>query len=162
MTRLLVTLFLLATPVRAFELSLEGGPASVAGEGVGPGANLRLAAGASAGGSQQLQLGLMSVVWRDVDGSTPARTSLSLRWQRHFTSSTAATPLVLVGLDVGLLGRRGPDGYATEGLAMSGHFGAGVRVALGERLFAPMLVVATLGAGPPSIATVVGLGASFD
>lgn len=158
----MLALFLVAAPVHAFELSVEGGPASVAGKGAGQGAMVRAALGASSGESQTVQLGLQSVAWRDADGSTPARTSLSLRWQRLFPSSTAAAPMVVVGLDAGLLGRRGSDGFKSEGFALSGHLGAGVRLSLGKRLFAPMLVLATLGAGPPALATVIGLGASFD
>ena len=156
MRRLFVALLLVAGPAHAFEISVETGPASVAGD-TGPGMLGRVAIAA-----EELQLGLQSLVWRDADGSLPQRHSLSLRWQRTFSSTTAAAPMLLVGLDLGLLGRHASKEYEADGLVVSGHFGAGVRVALSERLFSPMLVVATAGGGPPALAVVVGLGASFD
>lgn len=153
---MLLALCLLASTASALEVTLEGGPASVASAS-GAGGLARLGFSGTAGPNQRLDLGLQLLAWRDAE-ERPGRAALSLRWMRDFTSESSATPFVMAGLDLGLTGARTPEELVSEGLALSGQFGAGVRVPLSERLFAPLMLLATVGAGPPALVATVGVG----
>lgn len=157
-----------ASPAFARELVLQAGPATVLSEPTrAPGWLGRIGIAGGTTPDERVELALQWLDWTQPptveDPLRGSRASLSVRYLKLFPAWTAAVPMLFVGLDLGLGARARLGEARTFGLpSVGGHFGAGVRVPLGTRLFAPLALLVELGGGPPAVATTIGLGASLD